>query len=78
MALFESAFGIEPYRRLAGWLQAPQETLIAESGFMGIGFLLTTGVDVLSDAICVVALSSPQALRSLRVGACMSRGAAFS
>ena len=37
-----SAFGIEPYRRLAGWLQAPEETLIAESGFMGIGFLLTT------------------------------------
>ena len=37
-----SAFGIEPYRRLAGWLQAPDETLIAESGFMGIGFLLTT------------------------------------
>ena len=37
-----SAFGIEPYRRLTGWLQAPEETLIAESGFMGLGFLLTT------------------------------------
>ena len=37
-----SAFGIEPYRRLARWLQAPEETLIPESGFMGIGFLLTT------------------------------------
>ena len=37
-----SAFGIEPYRRLAGWLQAPEEILIPESGFMGIGFLLTT------------------------------------
>lgn len=37
-----SAFGIEPYRRLAGWLQAPEETLIPESGFMGLGFLLTT------------------------------------
>ena len=53
-----SAFGIEPYRRLAGWLQAPEETLIAESGFMGIGFLLTTVLMFLSDAICMVAFSS--------------------
>ncbi len=37
-----SAFGIEPYRRLARWMQAPEATLIPESGFMGIGFLLTT------------------------------------
>ncbi len=37
-----SAFGIEPYRRLAGWLQTPGDTLIPESGFMGLGFLLTT------------------------------------
>ena len=37
-----SAFGIEPYRRLAGWLQTPSDTLIPESGFMGLGFLLTT------------------------------------
>ena len=36
-----SAFGIEPYRRLARWLQAPEATLIPESGFMGIGFLIT-------------------------------------
>ena len=37
-----SAFGIEPYRRLTGWLQSPTDTLIPESGFMGFGFLLTT------------------------------------
>ena len=37
-----SAFGIEPYRRLTGWLQSPTDTLIPESLFTGIGFLLTT------------------------------------
>ncbi len=37
-----TAFGIEPYRRLAGWLQVPTDTLIPESGFMGFGFLMTT------------------------------------
>ena len=37
-----SAFGIEPYRRLSGWLQSPTDTLIPESGFMGFGFLMTT------------------------------------
>jgi hypothetical protein len=37
-----SAFGIEPYRRLTGWLQSPTDTLIPESAFTGIGFLLTT------------------------------------
>lgn len=37
-----SAFGIEPYRRLTGWLQSPTDTLIPESVFTGFGFLLTT------------------------------------
>ena len=37
-----SAFGIEPYRRLSGWLQSPADTLIPESGFMGFGILMTT------------------------------------
>ncbi len=37
-----TAFGIEPYRRLTGWLQTPADTLIPESGFMGFGFLLTS------------------------------------
>lgn len=37
-----SAFGIEPYRRLTGWLQSPTDTLVPESLFTGIGFLLTT------------------------------------
>ena len=37
-----SAFGIEPYRRLTGWLQSPTDTLIPESLFTGFGFLMTT------------------------------------
>jgi len=37
-----TAFGVEPYRRLARWLQSPEEARIVESGFMGIGILLTT------------------------------------
>ena len=37
-----SAFGIEPYRRLTGWLQSPTDTLVPETGFMGFGFLITT------------------------------------
>lgn len=37
-----SAFGIEPYRRLAGWLQSPSDPEIPESIFMCIGFILTT------------------------------------
>ncbi|MCZ6676609.1 MAG: hypothetical protein O7E52_05095 [Candidatus Poribacteria bacterium] len=37
-----SAFGIEPYRRLDRWLSSPTDTLAAETGFMGLGFLLTS------------------------------------
>lgn len=37
-----TAFGIEPYRRLTGWLQTPSDTLIPESSFMGLGILQTT------------------------------------
>ncbi len=37
-----SAFGIEPYRRLDGWLSSPTDTSVAETAFMGLGFLLTS------------------------------------
>ncbi len=37
-----SAFGIEPYRRLTGWLQSPTGTLIPETGFTLFGYLTTT------------------------------------
>ena len=37
-----SAFGIEPYRRLDRWLSSPTDTLAAETGFMGLGFLITS------------------------------------
>ena len=40
--VLDSIWGVEPYRRLAGWLQSPTDTLIPESGFMGFGFLMTT------------------------------------
>ena len=73
-----SAFGIEPYRRLAGWLQSPEETLIAESGFMGIGFLLTTVLMFFRDCDLYGGPSILPDLPSLRVGACMLRGVAFS
>ena len=36
------AFGIEPYRRLDRWLSLPTDPLVAETGFMGLGFLFTT------------------------------------
>ncbi len=37
-----SAFGTEPYRRLTGWLQAPTDTLIPETGFTVLGYCITT------------------------------------
>ena len=37
-----SAFGIEPYRRLDGWLSSPTDTLIPDTSFMVLGFLVTT------------------------------------
>lgn len=37
-----SAFGIEPYRRLTGWLQSPTGTLIPETSFTVLGYLMTT------------------------------------
>ena len=36
-----SAFGLEPYRRLSQWLGAPTDPLVAETSFMGLGFVLT-------------------------------------
>ena len=36
-----SAFGIEPYRRLDGWLNSPTDTLIPDTSFMILGFLVT-------------------------------------
>jgi hypothetical protein len=37
-----SAFGIEPYRRFDGWLSSPTDTLIPDTSFMVLGFLVTT------------------------------------
>ncbi len=37
-----SAFGIEPYRRLTGWLQSPAGPLIPETSFTVFGYLMTT------------------------------------
>lgn len=36
-----SAFGLEPYRRLSQWLGVPTDPLVAETSFMGLGFVLT-------------------------------------